>query len=198
MTTQIKINHQIPEDTIIAGVWVRLAAVLYDGMLLLAMLFLVGTILAVLGTIFFGQVGSNASEAKELPKWYRYLVLSPSFVVTLVGFYGVFWRKTGQTLGMQTWRLQVITSDGGLLGWGRSAVRILCACIIPAVCAVIGGLIHRSYNGMAFSGVFGFLLNYLFCFVHPKGLAVHDLLSNSVTMRIPRRQHQGLFSSLKK
>lgn len=186
--------QQQPQEHVIAGVWVRLLAVLYDGMLLLAMLFLVSVVLVSVGTVLFGEVGSQANQAQKLPTWYQNWILSPSFVLTLVGFYGIFWRKTGQTLGMQTWRLQVVTSSGTLLTWRQSAIRIVCACIVPAVCALLGGLIHKSYNGMAFSGIFGFLLNYLFCLVHPKGLAVHDWLSNTVTVRIPRRNHQGIFA----
>lgn len=185
-------------DNAVAGVGVRLAGVLYDGMLVLAMLFLVSVILVAIGTTAFGVVGTASSDAKELPKWYQNFVLSPSFVLTLVGFYGLFWRKTGQTLGMQTWRLKTIASDGKLLTWGQSFVRIFCACIVPMVCAFVGYLLYGSYNGSAFSGVLGFFLNYLFCLVHPKGLAVHDLLSNTVTIRIPKHQHQGIFSGFKK
>ncbi|MFO1383155.1 MAG: hypothetical protein U1E92_06740 [Moraxella osloensis] len=36
-----------------------------------------------------------------LPLWYRNAVQIPAFVIILVGFCGVFWRKAGQTLGMQ-------------------------------------------------------------------------------------------------
>lgn len=177
----------------VAGVGVRLFAVLYDGMLLLALLFLVSVVLVSVGTLAFGTVGSASADAKELPVWYQNAVLSPSFVLTLVGFYGLFWRKSGQTLGMQTWRLQTLTADGKLLSWTQSFVRILCACLAPMVCASVGYLAWGSRGAVLFSGLLGFLLNYLFCYVQPKGLAVQDLLSNTLTVRVPKHQHKGLF-----
>lgn len=182
-------------DNAIAGVGVRLAGVLYDGMLVLALLFLVSLVLAVAGTVMFGISGTSAADAKELPKWYQNLVLSPSFVLTLVGFYGLFWRKSGQTLGMQTWRLKTINSDGTLLTWLQSFIRIICGCIVPMVCAMVGFLLYGTRAAVLFSAILGFFLNYLFCFVHPKGLAVHDLLSNTVTVRIPKVQHKSVMAS---
>lgn len=180
-------------DNQVAGAWVRLLAVLYDGMLVLALLFLVSVVLVAVGTLSFGQVGTQATDAVQLPLWYQNAILSPSFVLTLYGFYGIFWRKSGQTLGMQTWRLKTITSDGKLLNWGQSFVRIVCACLVPMVCAVLGLILYNNYNGVAFSGCFGFVLNYLFCYVHPKGLAIHDWLSNTTTIRIAKYHHKGVF-----
>lgn len=185
-------------DNAVATAPIRLMAVLYDGMLVLALLFLVALVLVVIGTMAFGMAGTQSADARQLPDWYRHAVLSPSFVLSLYWFYGIFWRKSGQTLGMQTWRLKTISSDGKLLSWGQGFIRILCACIVPMVCTMVGYMLYRSYNGAAFSGIFGFLLNYLFCYVHPKGLAVHDLLSNSVTIRVPKIEHTGLFASFGK
>lgn len=191
-------NATADEPLGVAGVWVRLMAVLYDGMLVLALLFLVSAVLIGVGTVAFDMIGTQSQDAKELPAWYRNLVLSPSFVLTLFGFYGIFWKKSGQTLGMQTWRLKTVTSDGKLLTWGQSFVRIICACVAPCLCTSVGYLLYRDYLGATMSGVLGFLLNYLFCVVHPKGLAIQDWLSNTVTVRIAKFHHQSLFSYLKK
>ena len=49
-----------------------------------------------------------------------------------------FWRKSGQTLGMQTWRLKTVNDQGGLLTWRQSFVRIISACLLPALCALLG------------------------------------------------------------
>lgn len=185
-------------DNAIAGVGVRLLAVLYDGMLVLSLLFLVSLVLVSAGTVLFGISGTEASHAKELPVWYQNAVLSPSFVLTLIGFYGLFWRKSGQTLGMQTWRLQTLTNEGKLLTWGQSVVRIICACLAPMVCAMVGFLLYGERLAVLLSGIVGFVLNYLFCYAHPKGLSVHDWLSNTMTIRIPKAQHVGLFASFRK
>ena len=42
----------------------------------------------------------------------------------VVGFYGVFWRQRGQTLGMEAWRLRVEREDGALLDWRDVVTRI--------------------------------------------------------------------------
>lgn len=185
-------------DNAIASAMARLLAIVYDGMLILAMLFLVGLILSVVGTLLLLDVGTTQEQAQKLPVWYQNSVMSPSFVLTLVGFYGLFWRKSGQTLGMQTWRLKTITSDGSLLTWGQSFLRIICACAVPMVCGLAGAMLYGSRIAVLVSGVLGVLLNYGFCYMHPKGLAIHDLLSNTTTIKIPKVAHQSLLSSFKK
>lgn len=186
------------EDIVIARPMVRLFAIVYDGMLILASLFLVGTILSVVGTFALMDVGTTSQEAQKLPTWYQNGVMTPAFVLTLVGFYGLFWRKSGQTLGMQTWRLKTVTSGGELLTWKDSCWRIFSACLLPLLCATVGGVLHGSRLSVLVSAFVGFLFNYLFCWVNARGLAVHDILSNSMTLKIPKYQHQSIFAKFKK
>ncbi|WP_227681636.1 RDD family protein [Psychrobacter glacincola] len=89
------------EELAIAKPGTRMAAILYDGMLILALLFLVGTLLTVIGTLLTMNTGTDSSQAQSLPTWYQNVIMTPSFILTLVGFYGIFWRRGGQTLGMQ-------------------------------------------------------------------------------------------------
>lgn len=172
---------------------VRLVAMLYDGMLILALLFFVSMLLVVLGTHLLIPVGTTSQQATELPKWYQNLVLTPSFVLTLIGFYGVFLRKSGQTLGMQTWRLKTLNRDGSLLTWKQVGKRILSACLLPFICAMLGSLLHNSRMALLFSGFMGFLFNYWFAWVNKQGIAVHDMLSDTVTLKMPKIEHEGLF-----
>ena len=183
---------------VIARPMVRLAAILYDGMLILAMLFLVGLVLSVVGTFMLLDVGTQAEHARKLPNWYQNGVMTPAFVLTLVGFYGLFWRKSGQTLGMQTWRLKMITTDGQLLTWRQSFWRILCACLLPMLCMLIGGVFYRSRTSVLICMCAGFLFNYLFCWVNTQGLAVHDVLSKTMTVKIPKYEHTSIFARFKK
>ena len=116
----------LPEQQpVMAKAATRLIAMLYDGMLILAMLFFVQMLLIVLGTKLLGLAGTDMKQAATLPLWYRNIVQIPAFVIILVGFYGIFWRKAGQTLGMQTWRLKTMNRDGSLLSWRQSMMRIL-------------------------------------------------------------------------
>lgn len=188
----------VSDPIAIAKPLVRLAAILYDGMLILAMLFLVGAILTFIGTWLLLDIGSTSQEAKRLPLWYQNAVMTPSFVLTLVGFYGIFWRKSGQTLGMQTWRLKTVTSQGELLGWGQGFARIISACLLPALCAMIGIVVHGSRLAMLIAAMLGFVFNYLFCLFNSKGLAVHDILSNSLTLKVPKVEHETLWQSIQR
>ena len=181
----------------VAKPMVRLVAIIYDGMLILAMLFLVGSILAVLGTVLFLEIGTSSQEAQTLPNWYKNVIMTPSFVLTLVGFYGIFWRKSGQTLGMQTWRLKTVNDQGGLLTWRQSFVRIISACLLPALCALLGALLHGSKFAILVATVLGFLFNFLFCLFNRQGLAVHDMLSNTITLKVPKIAHQTLWQTIK-
>lgn len=183
------------EAPIIAKPLVRMMALLYDGMLILAMLFLVGTIGAVIGTLLFVEVGTDSTHAQRLPTWYQHGVMSPLFVLTLMGFYGLFWRKSGQTLGMQTWRLKTLDNTGHLLTWSQSMHRIISACLLPILCAIIGSVLYGSRLAVLMSAMLGFLFNYLFCAFNTKGLAVHDMLSNTITLKMPKIQHQSLWQS---
>lgn len=182
---------QLPNPEI-AKPWLRLIAIVYDGMLILALLFLVGTALTVIGTLLTMETGTTSQEARSLPWWYQNLVMTPAFVLTLVGFYGIFWRRGGQTLGMQTWRLKTVNANGDLLSWSETFKRVLAACVVPVLCALIGWLLHGSRTAILISAFLGLLFNYIFCGFNRRGLAVHDMLSNSLTLKMPKIPHESL------
>ena len=163
------------EEPTIAKPMIRVVAILYDGMLILALLFLVGTILTVVGTLLTMETGTESSQAQSLPLWYQNAIMTPSFVLTLVAFYGIFWRRGGQTLGMQTWRLKTINDAGQWLTWGQSFKRILAACLMPLIFGIIGSLIDGSRAALLASAFLGLVFNYVFCLFNPRGLAVPPL-----------------------
>ncbi len=185
------------EEPTIAKPTTRVVAILYDGMLILALLFLVGTALTVIGTLLTMQTGTQSSQAQSLPTWYQNVVMTPSFVLTLVAFYGLFWRRGGQTLGMQTWRLKTVNNSGHLLTWGQSFKRILAACLMPLLFGIIGSLIGGSRALLLTSAFLGLIFNYVFCLFNRRGLAVQDMLSNTITLKMPKVAHEGLWRGFK-
>ncbi|GAF51811.1 hypothetical protein JCM18900_292 [Psychrobacter sp. JCM 18900] len=185
------------EEPTIAKPMIRVVAILYDGMLILALLFLVGTILTVVGTLLTMETGTESSQAQSLPFWYQNAIMTPSFVLTLVAFYGIFWRRGGQTLGMQTWRLKTINDAGQWLTWGQSFKRILAACLMPLIFGIIGSLIDGSRAALLASAFLGLVFNYVFCLFNPRGLAVQDMLSNTITLKMPKVAHEGYGAVLK-
>ncbi|MBU0499115.1 MAG: RDD family protein [Gammaproteobacteria bacterium] len=95
------------------GLLRRLAAIFYDLLLLLAMLF-VASGLALL--INGGQPIQSGN-----PFYTLYMLL-----VTFL-FYAWFWVHGGQTLGMRAWRIRVLRDDGQPLTWGDATRRFLFA-----------------------------------------------------------------------
>lgn len=182
------------EQPVIAKPSIRLMAMLYDGMLILALLFFISLILITVGTKLLLPVGQTAQQAQLLPAWYQNLVLTPSFILTLIGFYGVFLRRAGQTLGMQTWRLKTVHQDGSLLSWGQVIVRILSACLLPILCGMIGYLLHGHRYAVILSMFVGLLFNYWYAWINKQGLALHDILSHTVTLKMRKINRKGLFS----
>ncbi len=181
------------EEPTIAKPTTRLAAIVYDGMLILALLFLVGTVLTVIGTLLTMQTGTESAQARSLPVWYQNIVMTPSFILTLVGFYGLFWRRGGQTLGMQTWRLKTVNDSGRLLTWGQSFKRIMAASLMPLIFGIIGSLIGGSRAIILTSAFLGLMFNYAFCLFNRRGLAVQDMISNTVTLKMPKTENEGLW-----
>lgn len=203
-TTKSKSNPKQPpnrmadvEEPTIAKPTIRVVAIVYDGMLILALLFLVGTILTVIGTLMTMQTGTDSAQAQSLPTWYQNAIMTPSFVLTLVAFYGLFWRRGGQTLGMQTWRLKTVNNAGHLLTWGQSFKRILAACLMPLLFGIIASLIDGSRAALLASAFLGLVFNYAFCLFNRRGLAVQDMLSNTITLKMPKVAHEGLWRGFK-
>jgi uncharacterized RDD family membrane protein YckC len=120
-----------------AGIFRRLAAAGYDGLLLAAVLFLV-TGLLLLAThgeaITRGRVGAWA---------YAYQTL---LALLVVAYFGVSWTARGQTLGMKAWGIRVETAEGALPAWRLVLLRLACAAplYLAAVGAALLGMAHRA------------------------------------------------------
>lgn len=166
----------------LAGAGVRLMAVVYDGLLLFAIYAVLSAVLIPLGT---PADAAKHHEVTVLPEWYRQYVLFPSYVLVTWLFYGYFWRKIGQTLGMQTWRLRVQRPDGSLLTWGDSLLRCVAAMLFPLFCGLASQLVNGSNGAFVLSVLLGFLINYFWIYLSPRRLAWHDLVSRTVVLRLP-------------
>lgn len=99
----------------------RLAAIVYDGLLLAGVLF--GATALALG-VAVAMVGGDAFKAHNPltgnPFFSTYLLLVCFF------FYGGFWTYGGQTLGMRAWRLRVQRrGDGRGISWWQALLRFL-------------------------------------------------------------------------
>lgn len=188
---QSKASTETNSPPQLAGVGVRLAAVIYDGLLIVALNAIVATILIVIATPH--DIAAQ-NKTMVLSSNFRSLVLFPAMTITTWLFYGYFWRKTGQTLGMQTWRLKVLKADGTLLSWGDSAGRCAAALVFPTFCALATSLLGYGAGLFSLSFIFGFMANYWWASIKGQGLAWHDQLSATVVIRVPvdPRQKRGV------
>ena len=92
----------------------RIGAMLYDGLLILALLFL--TTLP-----FIAARGGEPVEPTENRLYQLVLVL------VIYGFFVGFWTRSGRTLGMQSWRLQLETNEGEQPHAGAATLRFFAA-----------------------------------------------------------------------
>ncbi len=96
------------------GLLRRLAAIIYDALLIGALLFLATT-------PFIAMRGGEPVEIGD-NMIYR-LVLA----LVIYGFFVGFWTRSGRTLGMQSWGLQLETRDGGKPTVATASVRFFAA-----------------------------------------------------------------------
>ncbi len=97
-----------------SGLTRRLAAILYDSLLVTALLFLV--------TLPF--VAARGGEPVEPGENGLYRL---SLVAVVYVFFVGYWTTRGRTLGMQSWGLQVETADGSPPSLGQASVRFVVA-----------------------------------------------------------------------
>lgn len=100
-------------EPVAPGVLRRLASVLYESLLVLA-------ILLVASALFIALFG-DATHAPRRLFYQLYL-----FLVSMAYFIG-FWMHGGQTLAMKTWRFKVVGPDGQSLTLSRAVIRFLLA-----------------------------------------------------------------------
>ena len=101
-----------------AGLGRRLGAMLYDTLLILALFFLPGFIwVPISGDVVTGPL------------------FQLTLIVEIVAYFGYFWRKQGETLGMRAWKIRGIDEAGALPSWKRILLRL---CIAPLSIAAFG------------------------------------------------------------
>jgi uncharacterized RDD family membrane protein YckC len=97
-----------------AGFGRRAAALLYDSVLLAALL-----VVFTSGAVFLNH--RVAIEPKTAGPWIYLYRAGLGCVVA--GYYLINWTRSGQTLGMRAWHLRAVTESGQPMGWKAAALR---------------------------------------------------------------------------
>lgn len=146
-----------------AGLLRRLAALLYDGFLVVAIWFVIGYFMQLL----FGPDANQLVDGQVQTDPVMGAILFALMVASAFGFYAWFWMKSGQTLGMIAWRLRLETPAGQLVGLDRAALRWLLA-----------------WPSFALFGV-----GFFWLYIDPNGDTMHDRFSRTRVVLLPK-SHQ--------
>lgn len=97
-----------------APLWLRLAALLYD-LLVLVAIWMVAAALVLLA--FRGEV-----DVAHQPPLYHAVLQLVLLVLTAL-YFAVSWSRGGQTIGMRAWRVRLMDATGGSLTFRRALLR---------------------------------------------------------------------------
>jgi len=109
----------------------RLAALVYDVLLLFAVLIIAST----LALPFTGGKGLE----------HHHPLLTLYFLGVIFLFNGWFWTHGGQTLGMRAWRIQILSVHGTTLSWWQVFIRFLLS--LPFWCFILLVVLQSSGKG---------------------------------------------------
>ncbi|MES2664258.1 MAG: RDD family protein [Pseudomonadota bacterium] len=137
----------VPNSYIISPVWRRIAAAFYDGLIQIAIWMLVSVLY---NFIFF----RNELQISTLV---LQTTLFPLCVVSSCIFYSYFWCSTGQTLGMQAWKIQLVGKYSNQITKTMAIKRFFIAMVF-LLCGGIG---------------------FLWCYFNSQRLSAQDQLSDT-------------------
>ena len=145
-----------------AGLLRRMAALLYD-------VFLVAAIWMLLGytfQLFTGVENTQIIDGKVVTNPNVDNLLFSLMLLSCVAFYCWFWLKSGQTLGMLAWRLRLETLGANTLNLRQALIR-WCA----------------AWPSFLFFGI-----GYIWIFIDKNGDALHDKISNTKVILLPKSE----------
>jgi uncharacterized RDD family membrane protein YckC len=146
-----------------AGPVRRLMALMYDGFLLLGVLFLATLIPAIITHQLKPMTGD---KVYDLPPLFQGAGFSIYLVVITLLFFSYFWRKNGQTLGMQAWRLKLVNLDGKQPSWVQ--------CFLRGAVAIVSVLAAGA--------------GYFWILIDKENLSWQDRASNTRVLLLPKKK----------
>jgi uncharacterized RDD family membrane protein YckC len=100
------------------GLLRRLMAIFYDLFLLTAILFL--------ATAMVNAINGGKAIDPNNP----YILLLDFYLGSIIFFYfGWFWTRGGQTLGMKTWKIKLLSNESHAINWQQVTIREITAVI---------------------------------------------------------------------
>ena len=115
-----------------AGFFRRLAAMIYDFLVAVAVGMCAGLVMLVALLIMFESQIIDQTGHEHFMDLMQHSIVYPLILqiwVTLwvVCFFLWFWRNGGQTIGMRAWRLRLFSTNDKTFGYGRALLRLVCS-----------------------------------------------------------------------
>lgn len=114
--------------------------------------------------VFAGTGGNRLVDGRVETDPVMDLIIFPLMLGSAAAFYIWFWMRSGQTLGMLAWRIKLQSGDGSPVDLRQALIRWLAAW----PCFFLAGL------------------GYLWLYVDANGDALHDRLSHSRVVLLPK------------
>ena len=140
-----------------AALWRRLAAMIYDSIVIIAIWMVVGFV--VLSAFGIDQAQIVENDRVVMDPYYR-ITLFSSMLLSAYLFFAWFWTHSGQTLGMQAWKIRVQNPDSSAISYKQSLIR----CVVAPFSLVFLGT------------------GYFYMFFNPEKQTLPDLLSRSMVV----------------
>ena len=135
----------------------------YDGLLLAAISIAYGAVVVGLRVVMFGQ-----PDAGQRIHWGMFagIAITLGWLAVLMFFYIYFWQKFGQTLGMKTWRIQLVDAKTNqLVSYSQAYKRSL----------------------FAWVSLLGLGAGYWCKLIHPQQRLLHDLASDTKLILLKKK-----------
>ena len=158
--TEVEQVSEASEPLPRAGLMRRLAALLYDGFLVVAVWFVIAFMLQRIVGTQSNKLVDGVVQTDPLLDALLFTIM----VASGSGFYIWFWTKSGQTLGMIAWRIKLESLDGGLINFKQGVIRYIAA----------------------WPAFFLLGLGYLSIYLDSNGDAAHDKVSRSKVVVLPK------------
>lgn len=118
----------VPKDNLpSASLIKRLMSMLYDFLLLVALLMVIGIIVSSLTTFLLND--GNAITRDHPDYYLNQIIILTTILITSFLFLGWFWVHGGQTLGMKTWRVCLISDNSETISWDQAFIRFMVAIV---------------------------------------------------------------------
>lgn len=151
MSAPTNTTHALHAQCPSASFWRRLAAWVYDLLVAIAIIMLAAAVALGMAGLLTTVGWVTLSAGEDHAAWLNNSWWYPLYLLTVLGlFFGWFWQRSGQTLGMRAWRLKVQQPHGALITKRQAVIRVLtCAFGLGNLWVLIDVKNRRSWHDYA-------------------------------------------------